>query len=467
MAALEATVVGTALPTIVGDLGGLELYGWVGAVYMLASTVTIPLYGKMADLYGRKPILFLSYAVFLAGSIASGMAGSMTALLVFRAVQGVGAGGITPVALTIVGDLFTVEERGKIAGLFGAVWGLAGMVGPVVGGLIVRALSWRWVFLINVPVGVLAGLTLQLFFHESVERRQRKIDLVGAALLAVSILALLLGATGERPIVAGSAAIAALVGFIAVEKRAEEPILPLPLMARPLIAASNVASAFLGGLMFIPLTFVPLYMQAVLESTPTEAGMSVAPMLVGWPLASATSSRFLARIGPQPLVRVGCILVALGTGGVAWSLAPGATFTGVRVSMFLVGVGQGIATTALVIAVQQAVPWEERGVATAATMFFRTIGGTLAVGVLGAVFARGLGSEVPTALLNRLVGPEHGKNLDPSLARPLAASIAHALRLVFLATAGVGAAGALVGIAFPKATPMDAVKDGGPTTLVE
>lgn len=449
MAALEATVVATAMPTVVGDLGGLELYGWVSAVYMVATTITIPLYGKLADLYGRKPTLYLGLALFLAGSMASGLSRSMTQLIVFRALQGVGAGGLQPVALTIIGDLFTIEERARIQGLFGAVWGVAAMAGPLVGGLIVHALSWRWVFYINLPFGLLTAAMLQLFFHEEVGRKDRSLDFAGAALLGASILAVLLGASGVHPLVAFPVAALTLAAFIRVESRAPEPILPLPLLRRPLIAASSLAAALLGALMVGAIMFVPLYVQGVIGGTPTQAGTAVAPMLIGWPIASALSGRLLTRVGMRPLVRVGTLVAAAASFALAWLLQPGASLLAIRAAMFVFGVGLGTANTALIIAVQQAVTWEQRGVATASAMFFRTIGGALSVGALGAVLAHALGTGAPAGLVNALLGPEHGRGVDPALLAPLAAVIDHGLRVVFVAVAGIGAASALSGLVFP------------------
>jgi EmrB/QacA subfamily drug resistance transporter len=450
MAALEATVVATAMPTVVGDLGGLELYGWVGSVYMVASTVTIPLYGKLADLYGRKPILYLGLAVFLAGSMASGLSRTMTQLIVFRAIQGVGAGGLQPVSITIIGDLFTPQERAKIQGLFGAVWGVAGMAGPLVGGLIVRVLSWRWVFYINVPFGVLSGAVLFFALHEKIERKERKLDLAGAALLATGILALLLGASAVSPVLTLAVAALATAGFLWVEARAPEPILPLDLMRMPVIATSSIAAALLGGLMMATVIYVPLFVQAVLGGSPTEAGTAVAPMLIGWPLASALSGRLLPKLGMRPLVRFGSVIALGASTAVALLLQPGASLTWVRVAMFSFGVGLGCANTSLLIAVQQAVAWDRRGVATASTMFFRSIGGALAVGVLGAVLARALPADVPTAVVNDLLGPTHGKALDPAVVAPLAAALDSALRTVFRGLAGMAVVAMIAGMAFPR-----------------
>ena len=450
MAALEATVVATAMPTVVGDLGGIELYGWVGSVYMVASTVTIPLYGKLADLYGRKPTIFLGLALFLIGSMASGLARSMTQLIVFRALQGVGAGGMQPVAITIVGDLFTVEERGKIQGLFGAVWGVAGMAGPLVGGLIVHALSWRWVFYINVPFGVLSAAMLGAFFHEDIEKKPHQLDVLGATLLASAILSLLLGASNVHPAVTLTLAAVTLAAFMWVETRAKEPILPLGLLRQRIIASANFAGALLGALMMSTVTYVPLFVQAVLGGTPTEAGTAVAPMLVGWPIASAVSGRLMTRIGMRPLVRVGAIVAAAASLLVVTTLHEGASLFPVRAAMFLLGIGMGTANTSLLIAVQQSVSWQQRGVATASSMFFRTIGGALAVGILGALLARALGPDVPTALVNELLGPTHGRKLDPALIAPLASLLDGGLRTVFQVIAGIGVCGLVAGLVFPR-----------------
>ena len=449
MAALEATVVATAMPTVVGDLGGLELYGWVGSIYMVGSTITIPIYGKLADLYGRKPTMFLGVALFLAGSMASGLATSMTQLIAFRALQGVGAGGMQPVAMTIVGDLFTVEERGKIQGLFGAVWGVAGMAGPLVGALIVRALSWRWVFYINLPFGLVTVAMLAAFFHEDVAKKDHSIDFAGAGLLSTAILALLLGVSGVQPFLTIPVAVLAFAAFIAVERRAKEPLLPLDLLAQPVIGYANLAGGLLGALMMSTVLYVPLYVQAVLGGTPAEAGTAVAPMLVGWPIASAVSGRLLTRVGMRALVRVGTAISCIAAWVTVLSLQPFAPLFAVRLSMFALGLGMGTANTALIIAVQSAVSWKQRGVATASTMFFRTIGGALSVGILGAVLARALGPDVPTHLVNELLGPTHGRGLDATVLAPLTTAMATGLGTVFQAIAGIGTASLLAGLAFP------------------
>jgi EmrB/QacA subfamily drug resistance transporter len=450
MAALEATVVATAMPTVVGDLGGIELYGWVGSVYMVASTITMPIYGKLSDLYGRKPIMFLGIGVFLAGSMASGLAGTMTQLIAFRALQGIGAGGVQPIALTIVGDLFTVQERGKIQGLFGAVWGVAGMAGPLVGGLIVHALSWRWVFYINLPFGLLSAGLLAAFFHEDIAKKNPSIDFLGAGLLSSAILSLLLAVSGVQPLMMVPLTVVSLAGFVWAERRAKEPILPLDLLARPVIAHANLAGGLMGSLMMATVMYVPLFVQAVLGGTPTEAGSAVAPMLVGWPIASAISGRLLTRVGMRPLVRTGAAIACASAWVMVAALRPFAPLFAVRIAMFALGVGMGTANTVLIIAVQQAVSWKHRGVATASTMFFRTIGGALAVGILGAILAHALGPGVPTELVNQLLGPTHGRGIDEALLAPLSSAMAAGLGTIFQVIAGIGTAALVAGLVFPR-----------------
>ena len=271
MAAMEMTVVSTAMPTVVAELGGALHYAWVFTAYMLASTVTVPIYGKLADLHGRKPVMMVAMALFLVGSMASGQARSMHQLIAFRALQGIGAGGMQPMALTIVGDIFKIEERAKMQGVFGAVWAIAGLIGPLLGGIIVATLSWRWVFYVNVPFGIVSAAMLTFSLVETVEKRKHGLDVAGALVLSAAVVALLLGTDGEWPWVLLPVSVVLVAVFIAVEARAKEPILPLQLFKQRILATSSVLSALSGGAMVGLVTFVPLYAQGVLGSTPTEA----------------------------------------------------------------------------------------------------------------------------------------------------------------------------------------------------
>ena len=459
LAAMEMTVVSTAMPTAVGDLGGLSLYAWAFSAYMLTATISVPIYGKLADLRGRKPVMLAGIALFLAGSLGCGRAGSMEALVGFRALQGLGAGAIQPMALTIVGDLFDVRERGRMQGIFGAVWGLAGLVGPLVGGAFVRWLSWRWVFYINLPLGLGCAAVLQAAYHEKVEHHDHQLDLAGAALLAGAVLALL-AATRSRATGAWALPAALVLGalFVVVERRAAEPLLPLDLFAHRVIGVASATGALLGAAMIATVTFVPLYVQSVLGGSPTTAGAAIAPMAIGWPIASALSGRFLHRVGYRPLIRGGLAVSFVAALGLALLLRPGASAWTVRLLTGLYGVGLGMANTPTVIAVQTSVPWNRRGVATASTMFFRTIGGTISVGLLGGVLAASLvGGPATPAEVEQLLGPERGL-LDPAVLASVAGALQQGMTQLFWASAAIAGAALAVGLAFPKlsATPVAA-----------
>ncbi|HUJ24810.1 MAG TPA: MDR family MFS transporter, partial [Myxococcales bacterium] len=386
MAAMEMTVVSTAMPTVVGDLGGIHLYSWVFTGYLLTSTVTVPLYGKLADLYGRKPVLLFGIALFLAGSMASGLSRSIQALIAFRALQGLGAGAMQPITLTIVGDIYDLEERAKMQGVFAAVWGVAGLIGPLLGGVIVSWLSWRWVFFINVPAGIGAAALLVVALHEQVEKQKHALDFAGAGALMVGLTALLVGVQGGRAMAIGlPLAAVALVAFVIIERRAHEPVLPFALFAQPVVGVATLAGTLIGAGMISLVTYVPLYVQGVLGGTPTQAGAAVTPMVIGWPIASALGGRVLTRVGFRPLIRGGLALSAASAAALAFFLEPGASVHMVQLANAAFGAGLGFANTSLLIAVQTSVDWRQRGVATASTMFARTIGGTLAVGALGGV----------------------------------------------------------------------------------
>ncbi|GEJ56831.1 MDR family MFS transporter [Anaeromyxobacter diazotrophicus] len=450
LAAMEMTVVSTAMPTAIGDLGGLHLYAWAFAAYMLTATVTVPIYGKLADLRGRKPVMLVGLALFLAGSLACGQARSMELLIAFRAVQGLGAGAIQPIGLTIVGDLFTVRERARWQGIFGAVWGLAGLLGPLLGGALVHYLSWRWVFYVNLPLGLASAAVLTVAYHERVERHEHRLDLAGAALLTAAVLGALAAARSrEAALVAVPSAAVALGLFLFVERRAKEPLLPLDLFAERILAVASASGALVGAAMIAMVTYVPLYVQSVLGASPTAAGSAIAPMAIGWPIASALSGRLLPRLGYRVLIRGGLLLTALSATALALLLRPGAEVGALRAVTAAYGLGLGFANTPLVIAVQSSVPWNRRGVATASTMFFRTIGGTLAVGLLGGVLAATLArSGAPAAEVERLLGPERAV-LDPALARGLAAALQAGMGHIFWTICAVAFAAFGVSLAFP------------------
>jgi EmrB/QacA subfamily drug resistance transporter len=455
---MEATVIATAMPSVVADLGGLELYGWVGAMYLLATTVTIPIWGKLADLWGRKPIIVAGITTFLVGSAACALSPSMGALIGARVVQGVGAGGVQPIAMTIIGDMFPPKQRARMQGVFGAVWGVSAIVGPILGGVIVHALSWRWVFWLNVPFGVLAIalLSIGLGPRPASIRGRRRIDAAGAALLSVAVLALLTAVGGHATVLLLAVTAAAVVAFVLVERKHEEPLLPMDLMRRRIIAVSSAASCVVGATMMSAVIYLPLFAQAVLGATPAAAGATVAPMLVGWPLASALAGRLLIAVGARPLVRTGFSTLAVAATTLDVLVHRGAPLDALRVCMFAFGVGMGLASTSVIITVQDSVPFERRGVATASTMFFRTISGAVAVGVLGAVLARELGGRVPEAVLDALLGPDRGRSLGANVVERYRVEMHAGMAPLFHALAAMSLLGAFVSVIYPRVRVSDA-----------
>lgn len=453
-AALEVTVVSTAMPTVVGELGGIHSYAWVFTAYLLASTITVPIYGKLSDLYGRKPVLLFGIGLFCVGSIASGLAMSMNALIAFRILQGVGAGAIQPVALTIVGDLYTMEERGRVQGAFSAVWGVAGLVGPVTGGLIVKYLSWHWIFFINVPVAVLTFGLLVAFFHEEVQHKPQQLDYAGAALLCAGVVALLVGVQGiGMNLWALPVAGVLLAAFVAVERRAPEPVIPMTIFKYPAIAISSIAGALFSAAMFGATTYVPLYVQAVLGSSPTVAGGMITPMIVAWPLAALLAGKVMLRTGFRPLIVGGLGLTVLGATAMAVLLKQGASLLALQVALGVFGVGLGFASTSLLIAVQTSVGWELRGVATASNMFFRTIGGVLGVGLMGGVMVSQLMKDpsIPESATNALLSPERGHAAIPAeVLETLSGALTTGLTINFWLICAFTMAAFVSGLFFPR-----------------
>jgi EmrB/QacA subfamily drug resistance transporter len=393
LASLDTTIVGTAMPTIVGKLGGITLYSWVFSVYLLTSTTTVPIYGKLADLFGRKPIFLFGTALFLLGSIASGASQSMEQLIIFRAIQGLGAGAVLPIVLTIIGDIFVLEERARVQGLFSGVWALSSIVGPALGGLIVDHFSWRWVFYINIPFGLLSAFLLIIYFREKVERKKVVLDYIGTLTLSGGVVALLFAllqggtnwAWNSLPSIALFALSALLlVLFIFQENRTSEPILPLSLFKNRIIAISSIGGVILGVIMFGITSYVPLFVQGVKGGTATSAGVTLGPLLIAWPISSTLSGKVIMRFGYRFTAVMGALFAAVGMGMVTlFRVDTGLPF--IVAAMFIIGTGLGFMSTSFVIAVQNAVPWNLRGVATASTQFVRTMGGTVGVAVMGTI----------------------------------------------------------------------------------
>jgi EmrB/QacA subfamily drug resistance transporter len=419
MVAIETTIVATAMPRIVGQLGGFTYYGWVFSAFLLAQTATTPIYGKLSDMFGRKPVLFGGILLFLGGSLTCGFAGSMTSLIIFRALQGLGAGSIYPVSMTVVGDLYTLEERSRAQGMLAIVWAVSAVIGPLAGGVIIDRFSWAWIFWINLPLGVLTIAGFMLFLRENVEHREAGIDYIGAILFSVAITALLLiltDADGSDWLLAERALLFFVSGglFIRQEKRAAEPIISINLWTRRLIATSNIAT-LLAGMAFIGLTTIlPIYVQGVLGRSPIEAGVTLTTLVFGWPLAVMLSGRLYRTFGIRRTARVGSFIFPLGAIFLLF-LTSDSDLALASVGSFLMGFGMGIISITGIVLVQESVEWSMRGSATSAIIFSRSLGNTLGATALGAVLSIGIkhygSGELATRLHALLNEPSGLSNL--------------------------------------------------------
>lgn len=393
LVAVDTTIVSTAVPQIVRDLGGFAEFSWVFSVYLLVQTVTIPVYGKLADLFGRKPVLVLGIVGFLAGSALCAAAWSMTSLIFFRALQGLGAGAIAATVNTLAGDLYSLAERGKAQGWLSSVWGISAIAGPAVGGLFVEYVSWRWIFLVNVPIGIFALGFLLRYLHERVERRRHAIDYRGAILVTLAAgslyFGLLQGGTAwawlSVPSVATFLASAVFAASaVRVELRAAEPIMPPWVWRHRALIGANLATVGLGLLTIGPSTFVPTYAQSLLGLGPVAAGMTLAAMSIAWPLASTFSNRLYLRIGFRNTALIGAASELLGAGLFATVPFTGTVWQLVLAAMFI-GAGNGLLSTSMLVAVQSTVDWGRRGVVTGASMFARYLGQSVGAVVFGVI----------------------------------------------------------------------------------
>ncbi|WP_410812622.1 MFS transporter [Micromonospora sp. 067-2] len=401
LVAIDSTILATAVPSVVRDIGGFAEFPWLFSIYLLAQAVSVPIYGKLADIFGRKPVLLFGIALFLAGSVMCGFAWNIWVLIAFRVVQGLGAGAILPTTITIVGDLYSVQERPKVQGYIAIVWGIASVVGPTLGGVFSEYASWRWIFFVNVPLCLFAGAVIARRFREKVTRTAKPIDYRGSALLTTGLTLVILGLleggqawawdspTGIAILVVG---VAALIGFGLVERTAPDPVLPLWVFRRRLLVTGGLASFGIGAVLLGLTSYVPTYVQDVLGTGPLVAGLALATLLLGWSISGSQAGKVYLRIGFRGCGLIGTAVVLV---GVALMLLLGRHSSVFEVAGFclIIGLGIGLTASPTLIAAQSSVGWSQRGVVTANNIFLRSLGSSLGVAVFGAIANATIGSS--------------------------------------------------------------------------
>lgn len=456
LAALEATVIATAMPTVIATLGGMSHYSWVFSAYLLSSTVTVPLWGKLSDLYGRRALYQIGVLIFLVGSTLSGVATSMTQLIIYRTIQGIGAGALVPLGMTIVGEIYTLRERARMQGLFSGVWGVASVAGPLVGGFLTEQLSWRWVFFINIPFGIASAVIIGVGLKRGDRHEKPTIDYGGAITLTASMTLLMLALVeggslaalmSVRNLALLAASVILFIWFVRIERRASEPIIPLDLFSNRVVSLSTVIGFLAGVAMFGAITFVPLFAQAARGETATSAGTLLTPLMLSWVVVSVVAGPLLLRLGSRRMVVSGQLLMTV-------SFFVFAAFDRETARQFLIldlvvlGAGLGLTMLTLLLVVQHSVNRAQLGIATSLNQFSRAIGGAVGVALMGAILSAGLGThlrqsaesgiiqpslagklaENPSALID----PQAQREVSPAVLDLLRSSLASSLRPVFL-----------------------------------
>lgn len=393
MAAVEATIVATAMPSIVADLGGFSIFSWVFGSYLLMQVVSIPIYGKLADIYGRKIVFSCGIIFFLIGSLICGLSKTMGVLIAGRFIQGLGAGAVQPIAQTIVGDIYPKEERAQIQGYLASVWGISSILGPILGGIFVEYLHWSWVFLMNIPFGVVSLIFVNLFLKESIEKKEHAIDYFGSLLMFIGTAALMLvliqagtywAWNSKEVIFFSSMFLITFILFIFQEKRAKEPMINVMLWKNRLILFANIVSFAAGGMLLSVSSFLPTYVQGVMNASALVAGLTVSVISLGWPLASTIAGKIMFKQGYRKIALLGGVSLVFGSlFYVSLPLINNAWWAGF--GSFFVGVGMGLSLTTFIVAIQSSVDWTMRGEATASNMFMRILGGSVVVALLGGI----------------------------------------------------------------------------------
>ncbi|MEO7754554.1 MAG: MDR family MFS transporter [Terracoccus sp.] len=423
LVAIDATILATAVPSIVQDLGGFSQFPWLFSVFLLAQAVSVPIFGKLSDQFGRKPIMLVGVGAFVVGSVLCGFAWSMPALIAFRALQGLGAGAVQPTAMTIIGDIYSVEERARVQGYVAGVWAASSVIGPTLGGVFVDFLSWRWIFFVNIPLGAIAAWVLMRRFHEDVTRVKHRIDIAGAVLLTAGsslvILGLLEGGvawawTSPQSITVLLGGVALLVGFGFVERHAAEPILPGWVLRHRLISTTSLASLGVGAVLIGLTSYVPLYVQRVLGTGALTAGFALAALTIGWPISATLAGRIYLRIGFRATALIGAAVSLVGTGMLLLISAESSVYQ-VAFTCFVIGLGMGLVASPTLIAAQSSVEWNARGVVTGTNMFARSMGSALGIAVFGAIVNASVAAQTGSTDASKAKDGLPAAILDPGL----------------------------------------------------
>jgi MFS family permease len=467
LASFESTVVSTAMPTIIGDLGGLPLYAWVFSIYLLTSTIAMPVYGRLADIHGRRRLMLVAIAVFLTGAVTCAFARSMPQLIAARAIQGFGAAGLIPIALTVSADIYSLEERARIQGLFSGVWGFAALVGPLIGAFLTVHFGWRSIFSINIPLGAVAFFLVATRLKESRASLPDPVDVAGASTLALGVTLVLFAVLRSSPTAAGAsllpraglllAGAVSLGVFARLQTRRKHPLVPPDLFRRWETASPYLAGILLGTTIYGVDTFVPLFVQGARGGTAGAAGAVVTPLIFFWATSAVAAARMILRFGFRRTARFGAVLVLAGLAGLVAAALANAGVAWISAACGVVGAGLGPSSLSQVLAIQHVAPERHRGVATSLVPFFRTVGGSIGVGALGGVFAAGVASRLGSGMeaASRLLAGSHGPAAAGKPAVPPAVfrlAIERSLLPVFAVLLGLAAVNLFLASGFP-ATP--------------
>ncbi|MEM6049834.1 MDR family MFS transporter [Erwinia sp. P7711] len=459
MAAIEVTIVATAMPTIIAELGGFSQFGWVFSIYLLTQAVSVPVYGRLGDLWGRKRVFFIGTSLFLLGSVLCGFATNMAWLILFRAFQGLGAGAIMPLTSTIIADVYPPKERASIQGWLSSVWGIAAITGPLTGAWIVQHLNWALIFWVNVPIGIVSMLMLARWFPESHNEKGQKLNLAGSAWLMLTVSALLTAllqaeSLGYWAVALIAGALVAGMALLRHEREADEPLFPMAIWRSRTLVAGNAGNLAIGAAMMGISAFLPTLIQGVNGGTPLQAGSALAMMSIGWPLASTLSGRLMQKTSYRFTAQTGSVLLILGT-SLLLTLHSSSSVLHAAISAFVIGTGMGMTSTTFLIAVQNTAEFSIRGICTASIMFSRMLGSALGTAVMGAVLNYNLMVRLPghNDPVQQIMSQPQREGLGQGVLHSMVNEVAYSLHWVFVVSVGIAVASLLIARWVPATKP--------------